>query len=325
MVEIVFGDSTAAFLKEAQLCGKTPYSVSGLQAFADADEKEEQKDLLQREMTRRKAMWETATPMEKAEIYAFPLYLSVGQLSGDCLGADRLAVLENLFSVYPSAVGTAAAGKLMEGARTSVPRFLKKVRAGEEARIWYSDQPDEMCGFFWFFSLLSGCCLTDVRITAVKLPAWEVWDGRVICRSGWNQVVPEDWHRCSKQQETVSPALCRWYAEQWEKLCGESAPLRAVVNGRLQSAEETLYDDLIRREIASEPVEFQEAHVIGTLLGKCYPGLTDQWIALRMEKMIRAGELLPLTEAPPDAPSYHRLLQKKAGGRNLSPGISGIR
>ncbi|MDL2295045.1 DUF3658 domain-containing protein, partial [Ruminococcaceae bacterium OttesenSCG-928-D13] len=55
---------------------------------------------------------------------------------------------------------------------------------------------------------------------------------------------------------------------------------------------------------------FQEAMVIGRVLGKYRLGIGDAWVAHRIEGMIRQGKLEPTTEASKDSPIYHRKLRK---------------
>ena len=73
---------------------------------------------------------------------------------------------------------------------------------------------------------------------------------------------------------------------------------------------ETIYDELIFREIQSESDEFHEAMVVGKILGKYELGIGDALIAQRIEVMISAGKLIPTTEPAPGRPIYHRMLKK---------------
>ena len=100
-------------------------------------------------------------------------------------------------------------------------------------------------------------------------------------------------------------------AYEWAELQKENAPLRAVINGRLQSVPENFYDDFILREIVLEKNEFREANLIGRILGKYQLGIGDGWLALRIEEMIRAGKLGIVSSAPEDELSYQRILKKK--------------
>ena len=87
--------------------------------------------------------------------------------------------------------------------------------------------------------------------------------------------------------------------------------MRATLNGQLISAPETLYDDFIFREIAAEDEIFQEAMIVGRVLGKYHLGIGDSWIAFRIEKMIHDGKLEVVTAADKDMPIYYQVLKKR--------------
>lgn len=87
--------------------------------------------------------------------------------------------------------------------------------------------------------------------------------------------------------------------------------MRATLNGQLISAPETLYDDFIFREIAAEDEIFQEAMIVGRVLGKYQLGIGDSWIAFRIEKMIHDGKLEVVTAADKDMPIYYQVLKKR--------------
>ncbi|MFQ8898964.1 MAG: DUF3658 domain-containing protein [[Clostridium] scindens] len=39
-------------------------------------------------------------------------------------------------------------------------------------------------------------------------------------------------------------------------------------------------------------------------------GISDGWLAMRIEKMIENGKLQIITNAPSDCPAYHRVIRK---------------
>ncbi|WP_196591330.1 DUF3658 domain-containing protein [Pectinatus frisingensis] len=177
--------------------------------------------------------------------------------------------------------------------------------------MWYSNQPDEICGLYWFINLLKSWKQPSIKVALIKLPEWEIGDATIIRHSGWGEVEPEKWHNYLGLQETAPEAPINAIALRWSELQKENAPLRSVINGRLQSVPESFYDDFILREIALEKDEFREANLIGKILGKYQLGIGDGWLALRIEKIICAGNLEVVTSAPKDGPSYHRVLKKK--------------
>ena len=102
----------------------------------------------------------------------------------------------------------------------------------------------------------------------------------------------------------------RSLANRWRELQQENSPLRAVINGKLVSVSETLYDTFILRELDTLDDEFRESVLVGQVLGKNQLGIGDGWIALRVEQFIKEGLLLPITTPAPNAPIYHRMLKK---------------
>jgi len=148
-------------------------------------------------------------------------------------------------------------------------------------------------------------------VSIVKLPEWETDDkGYFVQKNSWGEVTPEEWRRYLALQKTVLPGFILSYASHWQKLQAESAPLRALLNGQLVGTSEELYDDFILREIAAESEEFQEAMIVGRVLGKYQLGIGDSWVAIRIEEMIHAGKREAVTVGEKDVPSYHRVLKK---------------
>lgn len=133
----------------------------------------------------------------------------------------------------------------------------------------------------------------------------------VTCTS-WGDVSPGEWGRYAPAAKQASPALLSFCAQNWARLQSENAPLRASLNGQLHSVPADFYDSFICREINAQPDTFNEAAVIGRVLGQYQLGIGDAWIAGRIEQMIAAGELTVVRQAPHDEPSYRRTLQKCA-------------
>jgi hypothetical protein len=317
VIEIVFSDSAGGSLKLAQHYGEGKYcggAVSIIISHSDgskptkAEIENAQRELEEKE----RRAWEKAVPLggDSMDVFSFNLAWSVGCIADSSVGKERLAALERLFSTYPEGVGKPAAEKLYQLAIKSLDAVRNRAENGETLRIWYSNQPDEICGLYWLMDLLKSWKQSSAKVVLVKLPEWETEEGTIIRHSGWGEVEPGKWHNCLGLQKTVPPALLHAVASRWSELQKENAPLRAVINGRLQSVPENFYDDFILREIVLESDEFREANLIGRILGKYQLGIGDGWLALRIEEMIRAGKLEALSSAPDDGPSYRRILKK---------------
>ncbi len=318
MIDIVFSDSACGSLKMAQHYGKGKYQDGCIGVFishADGSKPtKEEVEVAQREAQEKARLaWESATPLggNTADIYGFNLVLSVGDISENQPGIKRKQMLEYLYSVYPNDEGRQAAQEILKRVNEDLKMVRERAAAGESLRIWYSNQPDEMCGLYWFLGQLNQWKVHGGQVSIVKLPEWEADEkGNIIRKSSWGEVAPGEWHRYLALQKPVLPVFEQSCASHWQELQRENAPLRATLNGQLISAPETLYDGFILREIAAEGEEFQEAMVIGRVLGKYQLGIGDSWIAFRIEEMIRTGKLESMTEVAKDMPIYHRVLKK---------------
>jgi hypothetical protein len=317
MIEIVFSDSACGCLKVA-MHGKSgciggAVGVCVLHTDGSPPTKEEIEEARRKYEEKERQAWESAIPIggTSADVFGFNFALSVGDISEDRPGTRRQRVLERLYSIYPKDVGRQAAEVLLQRAEDDLAKVLDRAAKGEELRIWYSNQPDELCGLYWVMAQLNQPEERCGQIYLVKLPEWEADEkGNIIQRICWGEMDPAEWHRYLALQKPASQVFCRSCASHWRTLQEENAPLRAMLNGQLVSAPETLYDDFILREIAAEADTFHEAMVIGRILGKHRLGIGDSWVALRMEEMIRAGTLEAVTAAGEDSPVYHRLLKK---------------
>jgi len=318
MIEIVFSDSACGSLKVAQHYGEGKYQGGCIGVFvshADGSKPTKEEVEFARQEAEEKAhlAWDSATPLSgnTADIYGFNLVLSVGDISENQPGIKRKQTLEHLYSVYPNAEGCQVAQEILKRVNEDLKTVRKRVASGESLRVWYSNQPDEMCGLYWFMGQLNQWKVHGRHVSIVKLPEWEADEkGNIVQKSGWGEVAPGEWHRYLVLQKPVLPVFEQSCASHWQGLQRENAPLRATLNGQLISAPETLYDDFILREIAAVGEEFQEAMVIGRVLGKYQLGIGDSWVAFRIEEMIHAGKLEVVSAVAEDMPVYHRVLKK---------------
>ncbi|MCI8497372.1 MAG: DUF1835 domain-containing protein [Clostridiales bacterium] len=319
MIDVVFSDSACGSLKIAQHYGGGPYSggcVGVIVSHTDGSRptRKEKKAALKAAREKERLEWEAAVPLggNPADVYGLSLALSFGDISEQQPGAKRQQALERLYGIYPD--GHEAVRELIQSTMESLRAVLSRFAGGETLRIWYSSQPDELCGMHWLLAQLDGLYPTDGQIQLVRLPEWEVQEqGHIVRKNGFGEVSPAEWSRYLALQTSAPAGYCRSCALHWRMLQAENAPLRASLNGRLVSMPESFYDDFILREIAEEEDTFSQALVIGRMLGKYQLGISDSFVALRMEAMIQAGILEAVTDAEGDAPSYHRILRKRRG------------
>lgn len=321
MIELVFSDSACGSLKMAQHYGEGPFKgctcvILGREDGAEP-EAEEWRYAQKRAEEAQRREWNQAVPMggNPQDVYGMHLGLSVGDIAEEEPGEKRRTVLETLFCFYPGEEGKQAAGHLLSAAKSNLAQIRIRMEAGESIRIWYSDQPDELCGFYWILDQLE--CLRQQTplgaVYGVKLPVWErIGEDKVRVRNSWGEVSPGEWSGYLSLQERLPEGFCRACADVWRQLRRENGSLRAVLNGRLVSVPDSLYDTFLMRELQTLEGEFSEAEWIGRVLGNYNLGIGDGWLALRIEEKIRAGELEIVREAENSDPRYHRILRKKS-------------
>lgn len=295
MIEVVFNESAGGSLKVAQHYGKGKYRGVSTVFICHSDgrqptEEEIEKAKQEFEQKEREA-WEKAVPLggSPADVFCFALALSIGDISEDVPGEKRQKVLECLNIIS------------------------ERIVTGEPVRIWYSNNPDELCGMHWFMNWLRQF-YRDMTPTIyiVKLPECEEKeDGTILHKGSWGNVSAEEWSQYVPLQEQVTETYVRMCAMQWKELQQENAMLRAELNGRLASVSENIYDYYILKEIAASDEIFNEARLIGNILGKYCLEISDSLIHLRIEKMIADGRLEVVTEAEKNMPVYRRMLKVK--------------
>ena len=175
-----------------------------------------------------------------------------------------------------------------------------------------SDENQMMCAdCIGFWNNYDQSALKKLDVTIVELPMWETRpDGCIVQYNGWGEVEPYHLGRMASLGKKLPTNYLRSLANRWRELQQENSPLRAVINGKLVSVSETLYDTFILRELDTLDDEFKESVLVGQVLGKNPLGIGDGWIALRVEQFIKEGLLVPITTPAPNAPIYHRMLKK---------------
>lgn len=315
MLEIVFSKSAYGSLKMARSYGVGPYRSGTAVAFVEGDQLTEEElhaaQMQAEERARRD--WENAVSLgsERNDIYCFDLALSVGEITETELGEQRRDALKKLASVWPREDLEQELEEELQNARRDLASVLARCGGGEDVRVWYSHNPDEMCGMHWLMAQLNTLKQRGA-VYLIQIPAWnDQEDTTVRTYQGCGELGPGEWGKFLSLQREGKPALVEACAKHWQELQRENAPLRIFLNGRLQSAPEDLYDSYILRELDGQGEAFLEANVIGNVLGKYRLGIGDAWIALRVEQFIKDGLLEVLTPPDPDTPTYSRKLRKR--------------
>ena len=175
-----------------------------------------------------------------------------------------------------------------------------------------SDETQMMCADcigFWKQLRPIGFEKLDITIVSFQCGKQDQMDALSSITVGekLNLITWDGWHLLGRSCQQITFVVWLTAGENSNR---KNSPLRAVINGKLVSVSETLYDTLILRELDTLDDEFRESVLVGQVLGKNQLGIGDGWIALRVEQFIKEGLLLPITTPAPNAPIYHRMLKK---------------
>ena len=163
-------------------------------------------------------------------------------------------------------------------------RLKKYIDKGESIRIWYSDSPYSICGFYFLCSWMKRY---DNPIVVVKLSENRIDENRIVTYQHWGEV--EDIAYFLQYEKELSKEERRMYENLWNKLVEDNSPLRAIINGIAVGVPEDFYDFLIWKVLTDKPIK--QARVIGKILGHYPIGVGDWWYALRIEKFIFEGKI----------------------------------
>lgn len=172
--------------------------------------------------------------------------------------------------------------------RADHEKLMMAVHKSEPIRIWISDEPSILCGFYYVCHMLS---FYPCDIHTIALPNfWWTKSQMLVSYSGWEEIRPSEWKDFLVLEKPMVDLEISFFAQQWEKLKQENAPLRANINGILQSVPLDFYDVFIKRNIPDQ--EFPMAWLIGTVMGKEQLRISYGFIKHRIQTMIEDGKLI---------------------------------
>lgn len=307
MLVVVFSNSVEGLLKYAQHCGNQGGLEVRVPVRGGQDNGEEV--LSQAHMHSVKEKKKTCSLEGTAQdVFCFALGLNMGDISGDACSQQRKESAAIAAQLFPTELPC-----YLEDVDRSAEAFgalVERAEQGEPIRIWYSDQPDEMCGMLWFLSELKRRMQHLPTVLRLKQPTVYQVGSTMVSNCGWGGVDPEHLHVFLPLAQQVTPEYLSYADFEWKRLRREQMPLRVVLNGRVQSVPLDFYDSFLEREVDSMPDEFSEAELIGKVLCTYQLGVGDLFLAQRVEAMIEAGKLVPVTEPKPGEIIYRRRLRK---------------
>lgn len=279
MIEVMFGESEGGAMKMAKNYKKPDFHNNAIGWIGKKPSKEEFDKMFDGK----------AVGGNSSEVVCIPLMLDMGDINVPIESEYRKKLILNMYTINGiEGINTLEFDKVWKQYLNEIERLKNYATQGEDIRLWYSDAPYSMCGFYYICNLLKEF---KCKIFAVKLPQHMQLEGNLIqFYTNWGEIEAGKFYKFLHLEKELSSCEIRSFASNWAELKEEKSTLRAVVNGKVIGVPEDFYDHIIRKEIPDS--EFIMARLIGNILGKHPLGVGDWWYAKRINKMIEKGELV---------------------------------
>ena len=195
--------------------------------------------------------------------------------------------------------------------KEDVARFdeiIATAKKGETLRIWYASTPCSKSGYYHLIYNLQGI---DCPILVVEMPAsfssYRSSDESV--DHSWGEVEPEMMEKGVFLQRELLREERDTIASKWAKLVEENADLRLNVDGELTSVPIDYMDKEIMDAAPLE--EFKMVTLIGFILAHSRHGVSDSFIAERIEALIEKNELTVIKRAKKREDYYRDTILKR--------------
>ncbi len=277
MVEVLFGESEAASMKAAKSTVLVSQTKGPVSVWCAGKKKPPQKPF---------SGW---VPGMADEVICLNFMLDMGDIREPADSPYRKDFICRMYSQgqwggndeMKEDISQAAEFYINE--KNRLEEFLMK---NETIRVWYSNAPYSMCGFYHLCQMLQKY---DDEIRSVKLPIHQVCSNYITLYKNWGEVSAEEFAGFLPLEQVVSKEELRMYSGFWNELIEDNSPLRAVINSKVIGVPEDFYDFLIWKKLGKEPVK--EAHLIGDLLGNYPINVSDLWYAKRIDFFIEQGQI----------------------------------
>ncbi|WP_027625647.1 DUF3658 domain-containing protein [Clostridium lundense] len=280
MIEVLFGESEGGAMKVAKNYQKPDFDNGATTCFGKKLNKYEFEKMFDGK----------AVGGNSSEVICIPFMLDIGDINVSIENEYRKELIFDMYTI--NGIDDTSISEDLEDVwkryLNEIERLKNYAAQGETIRLWYSDAPYSMCGFYYVCSILREY---SCKIFVIKLPQYmQLSDNIIEFYTSWSEIDAGMFYKFLPLEKELSSREIQSFTYNWAELKEEKSTLRAVVNGKLIGVTEDFYDHIIRKEIPNG--EFIMARLIGNILGKHPIGVGDWWYAKRINKMIEDGELM---------------------------------
>lgn len=231
--------------------------------------------------------------------------LELGKIDNENFIEARKKWIDTFFAVC----STKERAKILKEDVARFNQIIETAKKGEILRIWCATTPCAKSGFYHLVYNLQGI---DCPILVIDLPAdfssYRSGDERY--DHSWGEVEPKLMEKGVFLQRELLREERNAIASKWAKLMEENADLRLNVNGELSSVSIDYMDNEIMD--AAPLDEFKMVTLVGFILAHSRHGVSDSFIAERIEALIEKNELNVIKRAKKREDYYRDTILKRA-------------
>ena len=228
-----------------------------------------------------------------SRIVCLPLFLSMGDISD-------LANLESRRDLYHSLYGEFDHTSIVKQAFVQLQKIEK---TSAPIRIWYSNEPDELCGMLFISWMLRDW---NVNICTIQCSRSIALPGHTTLYKNSTNLSLEDVPIFLSFSQELEQPLAAHFANLWECLAKKNSELRVTENGAVRSVSIDYFDKLILKSILQQP--FQVSHLVADIMKQPLWNMNDFILFSRLRAMLEEGQLR-LIERRKSFPFYILQLQ----------------
>lgn len=283
MIEVLFGESEAASMKAAKSMKIVGYVNGPMSVLVTGKETPPERTF---------AGWVEGT---SEDVVCLGFMLDIGNIKEPIDSPYRKNLIYSMYAQnqYVKNLKIDQELKLTgEVYLNELLRLKEYLENGETIRVWYSDTPYSICGFYSLCQILQKY---KNEIHIVKLPEYMVRKTSIISYRDWGEVSAEEFAEFLTYESVMTKEEVRMYAQLWTELTEDNSPLRAMINGKVTGVSEDFYDFLIWKRLTRKPIK--EARLIGDILGCFQIGMGDWWFARRIEHFIQQDKIKVINDS----------------------------
>jgi hypothetical protein len=164
---------------------------------------------------------------------------------------------------------------------------------GEEDKVWFWMSPcvSDVCAYFWLLPIFQKHHGVLHVISIAGLPFFNE-KGILFTPKNFSEVLPKEILKCKRLALQITPADFEIDGEEWQRLCGENAPVRTLAgNKRIESKPESFYDQIIFNQLQFATDFVKANKIITQTLAKVPDTVSDLFLVYRLRTLVTEGKL----------------------------------